>query len=147
MHKKLHEEISQELAIMEIVVQEVISLRNDVGDREPTNREKTAAAAYLAQFYNGIENILKRICRRYHISLPKTDTWHIDLFLRFCYPVQEPIPELFDEALALEVSSFRKFRHVVHHGYGFLLDWHRMTEGIDRIEDVFMQFKNRLLGI
>jgi hypothetical protein len=38
-------------------------LQGDVASREPTVREKTAAAAFLAQFYNGVEIILKRISR------------------------------------------------------------------------------------
>lgn len=51
---------------------------------------------------------------------------------------------LFDDTLALELTAFRKFRHVVHHGYGFLFDWQRMVEGIDTIEDVFMQLKTTI---
>ncbi len=144
---KLHEELSSELDLMEVTVQELIALRRDVADREPTNREKTAAAGFLAQFYNGVENILKRICRFYNVSLPKTETWHIDLFTRFCQPSQEPLPTLFDETLALDLTGFRKFRHVVHHGYGFLLDWQRMAEGIDKVEDVFVRFKANVSGI
>jgi len=37
-------------------------------------RDKTAAAAFLAQFYSGIENILKRISRFYHVNLPGQST-------------------------------------------------------------------------
>jgi hypothetical protein len=40
----------------------------------PTVREQTAAAAFLAQFYNGIENILKRISIFYEVPLPTGDT-------------------------------------------------------------------------
>ena len=59
---ELQEEISIELEAMQIVVTELAALQNDTINREPTLREKTAAAAFLAQFYNGVENILKRIC-------------------------------------------------------------------------------------
>lgn len=141
MSDKLQEEINSHLENMQIIVQELASLRKDVEGREPTNREKMAAAGYLAQFYNGVENILKRMSRFYHVSLPSTDTWHIDLFSRFCEPSQEPLPCLFDAALASDLTGFRKFRHVFYHGYGFLLDWQRMKEGIDKSEDILERFK------
>lgn len=41
-HTRLRDEIHNELDLMAIVVQELIALRHDVSEREPTNREKTA---------------------------------------------------------------------------------------------------------
>jgi len=59
--EELQEEINIELDLIESTVQELLSLERDLADRKPSVREKTAAAAFMAQFYNGIENILKRI--------------------------------------------------------------------------------------
>jgi hypothetical protein len=115
-------------------VRELHGLREDVAGREPTVREKTAAAAFLAQFYNGVENILKRISYFNSIPLPAGDTWHVALFKHFCNPPHRTLPVLFDEPLALPMSGFRKFRHVVHHGYGFQLDWDRLKEGMDMVD-------------
>jgi len=142
--EELKEELAVELELMDGVVKELVSLNRDLSNREPTIREKTAAAGFLAQFYNGIENILKRISRFHNVPLPIGDTWHIELFKRFCSPPYNPLPQLFDDALASDVASFRKFRHMVHHGYGFQLDWSRMREGISTIENVFLQFKPTL---
>ena len=47
---ELREEIAVELEAMEMTVDELLSLQQDVTRREPTVREKTAAAAFLAQF-------------------------------------------------------------------------------------------------
>lgn len=127
--EELREEIGIELELIEAVVAEVISLRNDVGEREPTVREKTAAAAFIAQFYGGIENILKRIHRYHGISTPVGDAWHLDL------------PILFDDSLARALSPYRKFRHVVYHGYGFQLEWERMKEGLDSLGGVHLRVK------
>ena len=78
--------------------------------------------------------------------MPTGATWHVDLFKRFCSPPQEPpLPALLDDSLASALAPFRKFRHVVHHGYGFQLEWNRMAEGIAGVEDVFLRFKSRLL--
>jgi len=42
--------------------------------------------------------------------------------------------DLFDEPLKTDMTGFRKFRHVLHHAYGFLLDWNRLIVGIERVE-------------
>jgi hypothetical protein len=137
---ELREEISIELEMMRGTVQEVVSLLNDLAGGEPTVREKTAAAAFLAQFYGGIENILKRIHHYHGIQMPVGDSWHTNVFKRFCSPSYSPFPVLFDAELAANLSPFRKFRHVVHHGYGFQLDWERMKEGMGMVENVFSRF-------
>ena len=82
----LKEEIAIELEFMETVVHELLSLKNELEHREPTVREKTAAGAFLAQFYSGIENILKRINTYYSYSLPAGETWHTDLFKEVLRP-------------------------------------------------------------
>jgi len=140
----LKEEIFIELENIETVVKEVIALRNDLGTREPTVREKTAGAAFLSEFYNGIENILKRISYFYGVPLPSGDTWHIDLFKRFCKPSFDPLPTLFDETLESALSPFRKFRHVFFHGYGFHMEWDRMRDGIATVDEVFAKLKASL---
>ncbi len=141
----LRKEIDIDLELLQATLQELELLRKDVAGREPTVREKTAAAAFMAQFYGGIENILKRISLFHGISLPTGETWHIDLFKRFCEPQYEALPVLFDETLELSMAPFRKFRHVVYHGYGFQVDWNRMREGIETIDEAFSQFKAKLM--
>ncbi len=58
---ELQEEVAVELEAIEAIVDELLALQEDIADREPTVREKTAAAAFLGQFYNWVENTLKRI--------------------------------------------------------------------------------------
>ena len=52
----LKAEIAIELEAMRQLVAELDSLSRDLADREPTVREKTAAAAFLAQFDYGAED-------------------------------------------------------------------------------------------
>lgn len=141
---ELREEIAVELEALEATVNELLALQEDVAEREPTVREKTAAAAFLAQFYNGLENILKRISSYHNVPLPTGDTWHIDLFERFCSPPHSPLPALFDESLATALAPYRRFRHVVFHGYGFQLDWNRMAEGVAGVHEVLSRIKTSL---
>ena len=85
--EELREEIELELDLIGIAVVEAVAIYQDFGEREPTIRDKTAAAAFMAQFYGGLENILKRIHRYYGVPLPVGDSWHIEIFKRFCIPV------------------------------------------------------------
>ena len=137
----LREEIAIELEAMTQVVGELLALQQDVADREPTVREKTAAAAFLAQFYNGIENILKRISYYHDVPLPEGEAWHVELFQRFASPSFANLPQLFDADLAVSLAPYRRFRHVVFHSYGFQLEWERMAEGVQGIQPVFNKFE------
>jgi hypothetical protein len=136
---ELREEVGIELGLIETSVNEALSLFHDLADKEPTVREKTAAAAFIAQFYGGIENILKRIHRFHGVPMPVGDSWHIEIFKRFCHPGYHPLPFLFEDDLASDLSTFRKFRHVVYHGYGFQLDWERMRDGLAVLEGVHIR--------
>lgn len=138
---ELKEEIAIELENIETVLRELTQLHHNVQGREASLLEKTAASAFLAQFYNGLENILKRISRYCNAPLPTGEIWHVELFRRFCTPPAPPLPVLFDPSLAADLAPYRKFRHVVHHGYGFQLDWERMAEGIGQVNDVYRRFK------
>jgi len=141
---ELSEEIAFELESMQITVDELVSLHQDMVHKEPTLRDKTAAAAFLSQFYNGLENILKRIYRYYGISLPTGETWHLDLFQSFCSPTHSDLPQLFDQDLASALAPYRRFRHVAFHSYGFQLDWSRMVTGVENVKSVFEQIKSNI---
>ena len=136
----LHDEILIQLEAMSIIVDELIALQNDVGKSEPSLRDKTAAAAFLAQFYNGIENVMKRISYHHSIPLPEGETWHVELFQRFTIPPYPGLPPLFDDDLADSLAPYRRFRHVVFHSYGFQLEWDRMADGVKNISNVFAKF-------
>jgi hypothetical protein len=142
----LRAEINVELAAMQIIVDELVALQRDLSEREPTLREIAAASGFMAQFYTGVENILKRICRHSGVVLPTGDTWHVDLFQYFCSPPHPDLPALFDDSLASQMAPYRRFRHVVFRGYAFQLDWERMAAGVAGVQDVFEQFKGSLAG-
>ena len=141
---ELREDVGVELEALEAIVQELLSLQADVVNRDPTVREQTAAAAFLAQFYNGVENILKRISVYHNVPLPTGETWHVDLFRRFCAPSYPPLPVLFDASLEAVLAPYRRFRHVALHSYGFQLEWSRMVEGVAAVDNVFAQITAKL---
>jgi len=141
---ELKAEIAVEFDALRLVADELEALRTDLTGREPSVREKTAAAAFLAQFYSGIENILKRLSRFHGVELPASENWHLDLFKRFCPSGHPALPGLFDDALARQLGPFRRFRHVVHHGYGFQIEWDRMREGVAHVAQVLSTVQHRV---
>lgn len=141
---ELREEIAVELESIEMIADELVALQQDMAHREPTTREKTAAAAFLAQFYNGIENILKRIYRYYGVSVPSGESWHVELFRSFCSPTHSDLPQLFDQDLASALAPYRRFRHVAFHSYGFNLEWSRMVTGVENVKNIFEQIKSNI---
>lgn len=134
---ELREEIELELEMMGVVVSEAVAVYRDLAGQEPSIRNKTAAATFMAQFYGGLENILKRIHRYYGVPIPVGDSWHIEIFKRFCKPAYGGLPLLFDEQMSLSLAPYRAFRHVVFHSYGFQLDWERMRDGVASLESVY----------
>ena len=56
----LRNEVEIDLNAIDQTLAELIALQIDLGGRNPTVREKAAAATFLAQLYSGAENILNR---------------------------------------------------------------------------------------
>jgi len=140
----LKEEVSIEFELMDGIINELLSLKKEISGREPTVREKTAAAAFLAQWYGGVENVLKRFYRYYNIAIPVSDNWHTEIVKGISDPPLKGLPLLIDNTIFDALAPFRKFRHVVYHGYGFQLEWDRMLPGIEQISTVFLMFKERV---
>ena len=138
---ELAEQIDIEFEAIQLTVDELSSLRDDISGREPTLRELAAAGLFLATFYNGIENILKRICRFHEIDTPVGSDWHVELVRSFGDPPRGGLPLLLDAQLAEDLAPYRQFRHVVHHGYGFRLVWPDMLFGVEGADSVFRRFK------
>ena len=105
-------------------------------------RELAAAGLFLANLYNGIENILKRIARFHQAAIPSGADWHIELVKAFCDPSRPGLPVLLSHSLASLLAPYRRFRHVVHHGYGFQLRWSDMFPGIEGAAQMVEAFRN-----
>ncbi len=141
---ELRGEISIQLELLEKTIAEIESLRTDLQSRKPTIRELAAAAAFLADFYTGVENILKRISRCYDVTMPVGDDWHVELFNRFCEPGLGGLPVIFDDEQRKSFAQYRNFRHVVRHGYSMQLDWERMKEGVKEVNGTYAAFRVKL---
>jgi hypothetical protein len=140
----LQEEIAIQLELLDATVHEIEAIQSDVGSRQPTIREMAATAAFLANVYTGVENVLKRVSRCYGVKMPSGEDWHAELFNRFCAPGFQGLPVIFDDEQKNALAVYRRFRHVIHHGYIMQLEWQRMAEGVEHVAAVYAAFKLRL---
>jgi len=150
----LREEVGNELDQLEIVVEELEAITEDVGAGPGSLRDRAAASSFLASFYMGVENVLKRIVRYHGLELPRSERWHVELFERFCAPREEPggekppeektLPVLFEGEQVARMDAYRRFRHVIHHGYERDLDYARMRPGIEGARRAFERFRSEM---
>ena len=87
---------------------------------------------------------MKRIARYHGVEVPQGERWHVELFERFCAPRTEPLPVLFEGELVKRMDAYRRFRHVIHHGYERDLDYDRMRPGIKGARPTFERFRGEV---
>jgi hypothetical protein len=137
-------DVRRELNDLERTVQDSTGLLNHIGEREPTVYEQAGLALMLAQWYNGVENILKRVSKYHAVRLPVGEDSHLQLFLRFCNPPTSPLPMLFPDHLREGFSIFRRFRHFTYHGYSLKIEWAKLILVLESLMPLWNDFKYRI---
>jgi hypothetical protein len=141
----ISEQCHIDLALMEETVAEITMLLTDIYDanNQASIRNRAAAANLAQSFYTGIENVLKRTSKYYHVILPKSEQWHSELAERFTaeHHAQYGLPLLLTPQIIAAVTILRRFRHVIIHGYAMNLDWERMKINVALIPETFPPFR------
>ena len=77
--------------------------------------ELAASGAFLQNFYNGIENILKRALILKDVILKQEPAWHKKL-------LEESVKQrIISEEIHEKLLAYLSFRHFFNHGYSFRL--------------------------
>jgi hypothetical protein len=92
---------------------------------QPSDFELAALAAMLHSFYNGIENIFKRIAEELDGQAPESEFWHRQLLDSMSQPAKAR-SAVISKGLAERLDSYLDFRHFFRHAYIFTLRWDRM---------------------
>lgn len=142
--EQLAAEVALETNALGRIVAELSAIAHEAEAEDPDFRTVIAAGALLQQFYNGVENILKRLSHFLGQPLPEGDRFHITLLDRFTVPTQPPYPPLLDADLAADLDHYRQFRHVFRQIYSFDLQWSRFQQGVVEAEGVFDRFAARV---
>lgn len=92
-------------------------------------------ASFLHNFYNGIENILKRLLLAKGAKLDlRSPFWHHDL-------LKAAVDQKFlSEALVQKLKNYLGFRHFFVHAYGILLDTEKLLPLANEATEVWRTF-------
>ena len=137
-HEQLKRDILFELGQLDMTMEKIKGVRGD-----NTEINKAALGTYLMNFYNGIENIMKRAAKEYYKKMPKGDIWHKQLLqLSSAYNGKKAV--LFTKNTVDELYNYLTFRQVFIHGYGFTLSWDKMKSLADNIDKLWQEIKNQI---
>ena len=98
-----------------------------------------ALASYIADFYNGCERISERVAVYLDGGIPRTKDWHLELLKLMAEPGGCDRPPLWSGALLLDLSEYRKFRHLTRNVYKVDLDSERVIALAQDVSGVFNQ--------
>jgi hypothetical protein len=84
------------------------------------NLELAGTAAYLHNFYNAMENILKQILIERGSAIPRGASWHRDLVALAVHK------KVISRRTSSSVIRYLAFRHFFSHGYAVDLDADRL---------------------
>ncbi len=129
------------------VSEEITGLIRSVSEREPSRIEVVAAAAFLHNLYNAIENCLLRIAHAVDESVPTGPETHRLLVDQLTAPIPTLREALLDEELARRIDEYRRFRHAFRHMYFFDLDWPRMTGLLQNAEAITAKFTTAVITL
>jgi hypothetical protein len=109
----------------------------------PTDIELSGLAALLNSFYNGVENIFKRVSAELGDPLPDGETWHKEL-LDGMAEATDHRKALISSGLRGRLKEYMEFRHFFRHAYVFSLRWDRMQGLVLGCDETLRQLETEL---
>jgi uncharacterized protein YutE (UPF0331/DUF86 family) len=110
------------------------NLKDVMSQKDKSIVELAAAATFLHNIYNGIENILKQVLNVKKVEIPRSRTWHKELL---DISVSEGI---ITQELCDELYEYLTFRHFFVHSYGFMLEEPQLQTLSQNIPNVWSRF-------
>lgn len=141
--KKCITEIKNEIELIDELLESHKLLVEKIKVSFPDQIERSAAATLLHSFYNGIENIFKRIANRIDGKIPTSEYWHQELLNQMGVETEKRNKVISSELLE-KLNLYLGFRHFFRHAYAFQFKWDKMKDLIFEINDVYDQFKEEV---
>jgi len=120
--RRLQSEINQEILSLEALLRELETLKPRLAQKEISNLDLRAAGSILHDFYNGVENIFRRVAEELNGGLPAGEDWHKQLLTDMSLDVKGVRPPLVSEDLKLKLQKYLGFYHIFRNVYGFHLE-------------------------
>ncbi len=141
--QKCIKEIENEIELLNELIDSHELLLEKVKTSPPNRVEMSAIATVLHSFYNGVENIFKRIANRLDKKLPTSEFWHQELLKQMKSDTPKRTAVISDE-LYENLNLYLGFRHFFRHAYAFQFKWEKIKELILELTDVYNQFKEEI---
>ena len=137
-----YEKLKNDILFEQNQIDKVIEKIKEIKD-ETAEIDKAALATFLMNFYNGIENIMKRCAKEYYKKMPIGEDWHKKLLQQSCVYNKNKV-SIFDKETTDKLYAYLTFRHLFIHGYWFKLNQDKMKLLLDNITDLWQKIKNQL---
>lgn len=131
-YQELKEDVLDEQKAIDETIERLLGIKENIRPQRPDYLTEPAMGTYLMNFYNGIENILKRISKEYYLIIPKGNSWHKELLI-LSYSASEGKIAIFDQGIVERIIPYKNFRHRFVSGYGFHLKEEKMLELINDV--------------
>jgi len=142
-YEELYEDILDEVRAIEETLERLYEVRSKFAPQAKEYSMEPALGTYLMNFYNGVENILKRISKEYYQIMPKGGSWHKEL-LALSHSPPKGKAAIFSQSTVEKLHQYRNFRHRFVSGYGFQLKGEKMLGLIDNIGPLWDDIKRSL---
>ena len=143
--KRLTQRINDELVKIESTVNNITKALEDIEilpvAAKPYIQESIAKK--LADVYNGIENIFKRVAREVDMHSPTGDSWHKDLLTQMTEQRPER-PPVISEKTFLRLDDLLKFRHAFNNIYAEELVYEKIEPRAKSIDNLFASVSHAL---
>jgi hypothetical protein len=141
--RKLIEQIDFERSQLRQLLAESRELINNSSSKHPAATDRWALGAILHAFYNGIENILKRIAVTYDGKPENTGQWHVDLLNQMAAPSAKRSKVISPELLTV-LKKYLAFRHLFRSIYTHELRWEPMEELVRGLDESLKMFDGEI---
>ena len=143
MRDYLRKAVSLERQQLRRLLQDYHPLLEKCAATPPNLTELSALALVSHSFYNGVENIFRRVAKELGSGVPQGQFWHRELLDSMKQPGTAR-PAVITEQLAERLDEYLQFRHLFRHSYAFDLDWNSMKPSALGCEDPLKQLEREL---
>ena len=143
MWDKTRSEILFELSQLKELLGAYRQLIDKASDTPPGKVEIAALASMLHSFYNGVENVFKRIALESDGAFPTGPSWHNDLLEGMARATANRRAAI-SQQLQERLWDYLAFRHVFRSVYSFLLQWDRMAPLVFDCEPILQMLETEL---
>lgn len=109
-------------------------------ERTPDFLELSGIALNLRAFYNGIENLFRRVALELGEGLPTGSGWHSQLLRNMALEIPRVRPGVITQETHSKLDEYLRFRHLVRYTYGHELDWGRIRGLLDDLGIAYADF-------